>query len=112
MSETELSSTQLRGYKVMQALFGHEVSGISCQRIADGMGLKKVAVLRDLQTLQAAGLAEQLPNKGWRISPALGREAVKMLYGIQSARARLEEAGSRYGMNDLSSETTTRYITP
>lgn len=111
MNAAELSSTQLRGYQVLKALFGHEVSGISCQRIADGMGIKKVAVLRDLQTLQAAGLAEQLPNKAWRISPALGREAVKMWHGIQSARARLEEAGNRYGMDDLPGDTGIRYLT-
>lgn len=96
MSTTELSSTQLRGYQVMKALFGHEIDGISCQRIADGLGIKKVAVLRDLQTLQAAGLAEQLPNKGWRITAALGREAIKMLNNLNAARDRVDEVLNRY----------------
>ena len=96
MSSTELSTTQLRGYEVMKALFGHEIDGISCQRIADGLGIKKVAVLRDLQTLQAAGLAEQLPNKGWRITAALGREAIKMLNNLNAARERVDEVLSRY----------------
>lgn len=96
MSTNELSSTQLRGYQVMKALFGHEIDGISCQRIADGLGIKKVAVLRDLQTLQAAGLAEQLPNKGWRITAALGREAIKMLNNLNAARDRVDEVLNRY----------------
>ncbi|MDO4776321.1 MAG: HTH domain-containing protein [Cardiobacteriaceae bacterium] len=96
MNTNELSSTQLRGYQVMKALFGHEIDGISCQRIADGLGIKKVAVLRDLQTLQAAGLAEQLPNKGWRITAALGREAIKMLNNLNAARDRVDEVLNRY----------------
>lgn len=88
----------MRGYQVMKALFGHEINGIPLQKIADGLGINKVAVLRDLQTLEAAGLAEQLPNKGWRISAALGREAVKMLNHINATRDRMDEALTRYGV--------------
>lgn len=110
MNNTTLSTTQLRGYKVLKALFGHEVSGISCQRIADGLGLSKVAVHRDLQTLEAAGLAEQLPNKSWRLSAALGREALKMWHALQAVRARLNEVEDRYGLGDIPAEST-RYIT-
>lgn len=99
MSDTSFSSTQLRGYRVLKALFGHELNGISCQRIADGLGQNKVAALRDLQTLEAAGMAEQLPNKNWRVSAELGRQAVKMLNHIQSQRARMDETARRYGVD-------------
>ena len=32
MREPGLSATQLRGYEIFKALFGHELNGISCQR--------------------------------------------------------------------------------
>jgi len=43
-------------------------------------------------------LAEQLPNKCWRVSPALGREALKMFNAVNQARDRLNETASRYGI--------------
>lgn len=94
----QISNTQLRGYSILRALFGNEINGISCQELALRSGHQKAVVLRDLQTLQEAGLAEQLINKKWRVSPALGREAVRILNEVQVARERLEEAASRYGI--------------
>ena len=82
MKTQGLSRTQLRGYETMKALFGHELNGISCQALADRFGAQKAATLRDLQALEAAGLAEQLPNKCWRVSPALGREALKIFNAV------------------------------
>ena len=95
MKTQGLSRTQLRGYETMKALFGHELNGISCQALADRFGAQKAATLRDLQ---AAGLAEQLPNKCWRVSPALGREALKIFNAVNQARDRLNETASRYGI--------------
>lgn len=99
MSKNNLSTTQLRGYETLKALFGHEVEGVSCQELADRFEQNKAAVLRDLQTLQEAGFAEQLPNKNWRVSPTIGREAVKIFNNLQAERARLDEASNRYGIN-------------
>ena len=98
MKTQGLSRTQLRGYETMKALFGHELNGISCQALADRFGAQKAATLRDLQALETAGLAEQLPNKCWRVSPALGREALKIFDAVNQARDRLNETASRYGI--------------
>ena len=98
MKKQELSKTQLRGYETLKALFGHELNGISCQTLADRFGTQKAATLRDLQALEAAGLAEQLPNKCWRVSPALGREALKIFNNVNQAADRLKETASRYGI--------------
>lgn len=99
MTAPSLSSTQLRGYETLKALFGHEINGISCQALADSFGANKAAVLRDLQTLEAAGLAEQLPNKCWRVSPLMGREAVKIFNSVQTAQRRMDETLRRFGVN-------------
>ena len=98
MREPGLSATQLRGYEIFKALFGHELNGISCQTLAKRFGTGRAATLRDLQTLEAAGLAEQLPNKCWRVSPALGREALKIFNSVNQAADRLKETASRYGI--------------
>ena len=103
------SSTQMRGYAVFKALFGHEQNGISCQQLAERFDTGRAVMLRDLQTLAAAGLAEQLPNKNWRVSMMYGREAVKIFNAIQAARTRLEEASKRYGADEISEETFIRY---
>ena len=98
MKTQGLSRTQLRGYETMKALFGHELNGISCQALADRFGAQKAATLRDLQALEAAGLAEQLPNKCRRGSPALGRDSLKFFNAATQARGRLNETASLYGI--------------
>lgn len=99
MNKDNLSSTQTRGYELFKALFGYEIQGVSCQMLADRFGLGKATVLRDLQTMQEAGLAEQLPNKQWRVAPSFGRHAIKILNEVQRARQKLDEVAQRYGVD-------------
>lgn len=99
MSETNYTSTtQQRGYRTMKALFGHEEVGITTQELANKLDTSTDRVFKDLKNLEEAGLAEQLPNKKWRISPALGRESFKIMNALDTARRRLDEAFARYGM--------------
>lgn len=93
---TAISTTQLRGYQTLLALFGHEFSGIECQNLAEKLDGNRSTVYKDLATLREAGLAEQLPNKNWRVSPQIGRAAIKMLNHINETRARADEMVSRY----------------
>lgn len=97
--KTYTHAAQLRGYTTLKALFGHETHGISCAVLAQQLGLRNGQVFKDLSTLQAAGLAEQLPNKNWRLSSALAREAIKILHGLDNARRRVDETANRYGIN-------------
>ncbi len=99
MSKQTVNATQLRGYQTLKALFGHEASGIECIDLAKQLGQSKSQVYKDLATLSAAGLAEQLPDKRWRLSSNLAREAIKIMNSIDSARRRVEETASRYGIN-------------
>ncbi len=93
------SKAQLRGYETLKALFGHEVSGIECAELAKQLSRDKSQVYKDLSTLQAAGLAEQFPDKRWRLSPSLAREAIRIMNCIDSARKRIEETAGRYGVS-------------
>lgn len=96
---TTINATQTRGYKTLKALFGHEISGIECIDLSQQLGQSKAQVYKDLVTLQAAGLAEQLPNKNWRLSSTLAREAVKILHNLDNARQRIDETARRYGID-------------
>lgn len=99
MEKQYINKAQLRGYQTLRALFGYEVSGIECAVLAKQLECSKAQVFKDLSTLQAAGLAEQLPNKNWRLSSALAREAVKIMHGLNNARERVDETANRYGIN-------------
>lgn len=99
MTNQYINAAQMRGYKTLKALFGHEANGVDCIDLAKQLGQSKSQVYKDLATLSAAGLAEQLPDKRWRLSSSLAREAVKIMNSIDSARRRLEETAGRYGIN-------------
>lgn len=93
------SSSQQRVLRTMKVLFGHEINGITSSELAKQLETSNDRVFKDLVNLQEAGLAEQLPDKTWRIAPALGREAFKVMNALDTARRRLEETASRYGMS-------------
>ncbi len=99
MNQTNyISTSQQRVLKTMKALFGHEVAGITSNDLARQLDTSSDRVFKDLKNLEEAGLAEQLPNKNWRIAPTLGREALKVMNALDTARKRIDEAYHRYGM--------------
>ena len=94
-----ISNAQQRALQTLQALFGHESNGIPSKEIARQLDATASQVFKDLINLQAAGLAEQLPDKNWRIAPSLGREAFKIMNNLDTARRRLDETANRYGIS-------------
>ncbi len=98
MTDKYTSSSQQRVLTTLKALFGHEVMGITSQELAKKINLPADRAFKDLKNLEQAGLAEQLPNKNWRISAMLGRESVKILNELDTARKRVEETARRYGL--------------
>ncbi len=109
MTDKYTSTSQQRVLKTLKALFGHEVTGISNQDLAKRLGSTSDRVFKDLKNLEQAGLAEQLPNKNWRIASNLGREAIRIVNNIRAMSARVEETAERYGINDLSQDVSQRY---
>lgn len=91
-----ISNAQQRALNTLKALFGHEIAGITAKDLATRLNVTSSQVFKDLMNLQEAGVAEQLPNKNWRISAGLGREAIKILNHINEGRQRVEEVSNRY----------------
>ena len=106
-----VSTSQQRVLKTMKALFGHEVTGITTNDLSRQLETSSDRVFKDLKNLEEAGLAEQLPNKNWRISPALGRESLHIVNNLNAMARRLDETAKRFGVNEQSQELLRRYGT-
>lgn len=88
---------QQRVLKLLMALFGHEVNGVSPGELASGLGLKPSQITRDLWNLVEAGLVERLPKTDrTRISPRLGAKALNTLTAFDQAQRQLTDLRDRY----------------
>lgn len=105
MNDRYLCASQQRVLAVMAALAGHEVDGVSLTELAAAIAARNGAstaaarnnVFRDLHNLQAAGLAEQLPDsERWRLGPRLVQIALSYQRHIDRVAARLDETRQRY----------------
>lgn len=91
------NNAQQRILKVLLALFGNEFAGLSVTEISKQLTLSMPNVVRDLDNLHTAGLAEQDQVTGrWRLTPRLPQKALVMLSALESAQTRLDETRNRY----------------
>lgn len=87
---------QQRLLKVIDALVGHEVDGVSAKDIAARTGTSSATAFRDLSNLQLGGWAEQLEDGGWRLSVNAAKMLRRINDGINSALARVNTARRMY----------------
>ena len=91
-----LGNAQLRLLKVIEALAGNEVFGIRLKDVAAAVKTSDPTVLRDLQTLQAAGWALQDESGLWRLHTKPVQIATSFMFSIDSAKRRIDEICQRY----------------
>lgn len=87
---------QQRLLKVIGALVGHEVDGVSAKDIAARTGTSSATAFRDLSNLQLGGWAEQLEDGGWRLSVNAAKMLRRINDGINSALSRVNSARRSY----------------
>ena len=87
---------QQRLLKVIDALVGHEVDGVSAKDIAARTGTSSATAFRDLSNLQLGGWAEQLEDGGWRLSVNAAKMLRRINDGINSALSRVNSARRSY----------------
>lgn len=93
------SESQQRLLKVLDALWGNEISGVSAAAIAKAINENASTVFRDLHNLKAAGYAEYVEDtKTWRISPRVFRRALTTMAEFDKAEKALAERKQRYGL--------------
>ncbi|MBI1397040.1 MAG: hypothetical protein GC151_13775 [Betaproteobacteria bacterium] len=95
---TEYSNgPQERGYRVLQALAGHEVFGLAPSDLAKGLNEPASSMTRDLGVLCKVGLAERIEETGrYRLGPRIVQIALAHMRGIDKVRTRLNETEQRY----------------
>src|SRR5687768_6575591 len=88
---------QQRVLRVLLALSGHEVQGLSPGELAKGLAIHPSLITRDLANLAIAGLAEELVGTGrWRLTPRLVQIGVAMQLAVEEAERKLGETRQRY----------------
>jgi DNA-binding IclR family transcriptional regulator len=94
----DVVESYLRLAKVRDLLWEHMVHGLSPTEIAAAAREPKSYVTRAMQTLRAAGDAEQIADTGrWRISVRYARHAVAVYRSLDRGAARIEEIRGRIG---------------
>jgi DNA-binding IclR family transcriptional regulator len=97
MSTDYTNDAQQRILKVVLALFGDVVQGVSPSALARAVDASAPAITRDLDNLRTAGLAERDETTGlWRLTPRLPQQAVKVFAAIDTAQRRVDEARQRF----------------
>lgn len=97
MSSQYLNASQQRVLKVLNLLFGHEITGLAPGEIARTLTANASAITRDLANLAEAGMAEEIPGTGrWRITPRLGSRALATLQTFDRAERQLGELKGRF----------------
>ena len=91
-----LGGAQLRLLRVIEALSGHEVFGIRLKEVAVAVKTGDPTVLRDLQTLAAAGWAKQDETGKWRLGPKPVQICTNFTWGLTQAKQAVSETEQRY----------------
>ena len=91
------NGSQQRILRVIQALAGHEITGLAPAALAREVGCSAACITRDIDNLHTAGLAEQVPETGrWRLGPGMVQIALKHMGALDRAETRLVEVRQRY----------------
>ena len=94
------NAAQQRLLKVVLALFGDAVMGLSPAVLAKAVGCSQPVITRDLDNLKTAGIAERDEATGhWRLTPRLPQQAIKVWNAIDQAQRRVDEARNRFSRN-------------
>lgn len=97
MTDTASGAGVRRAARLLMALAGHEVDGVSNSQLAAALGCNEGTSLRTLQVLADEGLAEQIAaTRRWRLGPRLVQVAVAFSQGVERAESRLTEVRQRF----------------
>lgn len=94
------NAAQQRLIRVILALFGDVIQGMSPAVLARAVECSPQVITRDLDNLLTAGIAERDEGTGqWRLTPRLPQQAIKALDAIAHAERRIQETRQRFTRN-------------
>lgn len=94
MTKDAVSSAR-RALRVLKALKGHTMTGLSNKELAVGLGENEVNICRALAELEAEGLAAKLDNGRWAHSVGLLQIAHAHTTHMASLQDRMTEINRR-----------------
>jgi DNA-binding IclR family transcriptional regulator len=90
-----------RTLRVLIALKGHTITGISNKELADGLGETPVNISRALAYLESRGLATKLDNGRWSHSVAMLQIATAYSSQMASLTDRISEMNRRVAVGAM-----------
>lgn len=94
------NDAQQRLIKLIFALFGDVITGLSPSALARALGCTQSTITRDLDNLRTAGIAERDEETGhWRLTPRLPQQALKALNSLDRMTRRIDETRQRFSAN-------------
>ncbi len=94
MTKDAISSAR-RALRVLKALKGHAITGISNKELAEGLRESPVNISRALADLEAEGLATKLDNGRWAHSVAMLQIAQAHVEHMANLQDRMTEINRR-----------------
>lgn len=94
--DKKFNAAQLRLLKVIETLSGNEVFGLRLRDVAQAVKASDPTVLRDLQTMEEGGWAQQMEDSKWRLAARPIQCLTNFQWGLQSAGIKLADVQQRY----------------
>ena len=106
-----IKEQQQRLMRLLLALSGNEIEGLSPGDIAKLNGCHPSHVTRDLTNAHHFGWAEQIPVTGrWRLGPQIVQIAMRHMTALDRAERRLAEIKGRFSRTDSDLPTQEQHL--
>ena len=91
------NEAQQRIMRLVMAIAGHELHGVSAQDMVQMQQCNASMVTRDIANLVAVGWVERIPETNrWRLAPSVVQIAMRHMVGLDRAKQKLAEIQHRY----------------
>ncbi|MDR2092295.1 MAG: helix-turn-helix domain-containing protein [Azoarcus sp.] len=85
-----------RALALVEALAGHEVTGMRLRDISAAVGVIESTALRDLRRLESSGWAQQMEDGRWRLASRPIQCLLNFQNGLAEAENRVAEVRRNY----------------
>lgn len=96
VSKNERLSSQERIFEIILFMHDNHVSGLTNKELAGLAKTSEVNVCRDMALFERYGWATKGKSGRWRLSPAFGGIAGRIMRSYQEAKLRLTEEEAKY----------------
>jgi DNA-binding IclR family transcriptional regulator len=96
LGEIQRISSQERIFEIVRLLYESHVSGLSNTELAASLNTSQANICRDMALFEKYGWTRRGIGSRWRLSPAFGGIAGRVMRSYQEAKLRLTEEEAQY----------------